>query len=93
MLVRVGVHCNDVPAGDRAGLLAAMPEAHKALLSSLEFVVEIDGVTDRTNPEITRIIAVHAGLEAGLKITMHMHQTTHTHTQSYILTSSLLTCT
>ena len=35
-----------VAPGDRAGLLAAMPDSHKTLLSSLEFVVEIEGVVD-----------------------------------------------
>lgn len=53
-----------VAPGDRAGLLAAMPAAHKALLASLEFVVELDGVTDHQHPEVTRLVAVHAGLQS-----------------------------
>lgn len=51
-----------VETGDREGLLAAMPDSHKQLLASLEFVVEMDGVTDDQHPEVTKLIAVHAGL-------------------------------
>jgi hypothetical protein len=53
-----------VAPGDRAGLLAAMPDSHKTLLSSLEFVVEIEGVVDDHNSEVDTILAVHAGLES-----------------------------
>ena len=53
-----------VQPGDRAGLLAAMPEAHKRLLASLDFVVEMEGVADDFHPEVTRLVAVHAGLES-----------------------------
>lgn len=51
-----------VEPGDRVGLLAAMPDAHKKLLASLEFVVEMDDVTDDHHPEVKKLIAVHAGL-------------------------------
>lgn len=53
-----------VEPGDRDGLLAAMPDAHKKLLESLEFIVELNDVTDDTHPEVRRLIAVHAGLES-----------------------------
>ena len=36
----------------------------RALLSSLEFVVEIEGVVDDHNSEVDTILAVHAGLES-----------------------------
>jgi len=49
--------------GDRNSLLAAMPATHKALLASMEFVVEIEGVSDAHSPKIDTLIAVHAGLE------------------------------
>ena len=36
---------------------------YKSLLSSVQFVVELNGMMDRHDPEVDRIIAVHAGLE------------------------------
>lgn len=57
-----------VNMGDRDGLLAAMPENHKALLASMEFVVEIDGVSDDENPIIDALIGIHAGLESDITV-------------------------
>jgi hypothetical protein len=57
-----------VDAGDREKLLAALPEKHKALLASMEFVVEIDGVSDDDNPKVDALIAVHAGLESDVPV-------------------------
>ena len=44
-------------------LLAELQDLHKSLLSSMQFVVELNGMMDEHNPEVDRIIAVHAGLE------------------------------
>ena len=57
-----------VEPGDRDGLLAALPDSHKSLLSSMQFVVELDGVMDEHNPEVDRIVAVHAGLESNVPL-------------------------
>ena len=54
--------------GDRDGLLAALPEKHKALLASMEFMVEIDGVSDDENPKVDALIAIHAGLESDVPL-------------------------
>lgn len=61
-------HSYGVDAGDREKLLAALPEKHKALLASMEFVVEIDGVSDDDNPKVDALIAVHAGLESDVPV-------------------------
>jgi hypothetical protein len=53
-----------VAPGDLSGLLAAMPAAHMRVLASLELVVEAEGVTDHENPQVRRLVAVHAGLES-----------------------------
>ena len=47
--------------GDREDLLRKMPEEHKKLLASLEFVVEVEDVDEHGK----KLIAVHAGLEEG----------------------------
>ena len=47
----------------REALLSSLPESHAVLLSSLEFVVELDDVEDDMHPEANKLIAVHAGLE------------------------------
>ena len=45
--------------GDREDLLRKMPEEHKKILASLEFVVEVEDVDEHGK----KLIAVHAGLE------------------------------
>jgi hypothetical protein len=50
-----------VQHGDRKGLIAAVPEMHKAFLRNLLWVYEQPGPT---TGEYKKLIAVHAGLEA-----------------------------
>ncbi|BBN06935.1 hypothetical protein MPTK1_3g25130 [Marchantia polymorpha subsp. ruderalis] len=55
-----------VAHGDRAGLIAAVPEHHKQFLRNLSWVHEEDGAGETGDPatSYSRIIAVHAGLES-----------------------------
>lgn len=54
-----------VAHGDRAGLIAAVPNEHKEFLRNLAWVYEQEG-EETENPETsyTKLMAVHAGLES-----------------------------